>query len=791
MKLIKHLLMLTVLITATLYAREEVKIKFDNLQIEKFIQLVAEISKKNILITNKVSGTVDLVSSAPIYDDELMGILVSVLESKGFTLVQNGSYYEVVRSTEAAKYNVPVIRAGDKARGHTMVTQAIEVKGENVDIVAAKVRYLISKTAKLMTMKESNTILITDYPANIQTIKRIIQDIDTKNKKIIKIVTVEHAELKKLHAQVTDIAKSIFNEKVATQSVTVLQNSDVNGLVLIGNKKEVEALEKVIKRLDSEQNLNEVVQIIPLKNSDAKNVLATLTDIITKQTFADPTLKPNVSANEEINAIILVGNPAVLKGLIKIIETLDTEKFQVYVQARIVEINKNDAEQIGLKYALLGGASTASGLYTFSGNFGGNNAALTASVGDLLQGSNIDQLLAIGASLDFLQSKGASKTISNPSILCVNNQESSIYVGKTLSFQTGETTGVAGTTNSYKREDVGLTLKIKPRVSSKDKVTLDSETVLENILSVDSNGQPVTTKQTVLTQSILRHGESIIIGGLVKNYTSNTETKVPILGYIPILGWFFTHNDTSEQQDNLLVILTPYVIDKSEKLSQLQEQLGEFGRLQEEFNKKVFETIEKKAKIDAEGTEENVPAMANPIGQSGEPIVEEDVKEVTAIESAVAVPDGKDETSRVYDTDFEDQKALKEPDYTTTTQQKSTDTPTPTKTKEKQVLKPEPIRPSDEYDAKSERDIETQTPKTAVSGQYYIQVGSFTKRAPSKTFLDKITNRGYTYTFHKVTRNGKTLNKILVGPFKTQSAAREALPVIKRSVESGAYLIKL
>ncbi|MBU1642301.1 hypothetical protein KKE54_02980 [bacterium] len=596
MKLIKHLLVLTVLITATLYAREEVKIKLDNLQIEKFIQLVSEINKQNILVTTKISGTVDLVSSAPIYEDELMGILVSVLESKGFTLVKKGSYYEVVRSTEAAKYNVPVISTGNVASGSTMVTQAIQVKGENVDIVAAKVRYLISKTAKLMTMKESNTILITDYPANIQTIKRILKDIDTKNEKIMKIVPVEHAELKKLHAQVTEIAKSIFNDKVATQSVTVLLNSDVNGLILIGNKKEVEALEKVIKKLDNEQNLNEVVQIIPLKNSDAKNVLATLTDIITKQTFADPTLKPNVSSNDEINAIILVGNPSILKGLIKIIDTLDKEKYQVYVQARIVEINKSDAEQIGIKYALLGGASTASGLYTFSGNFGGNNAALSASVGNFLQGSNVDQLLAIGASLDFLQSKGASKTISNPSILCVNNQESSIYVGKTVSFQTGETTGVAGTTNSYKREDVGLTLKIKPRVSSKDKVTLDSETILENILSVDTNGQPVTTKQTVLTQSILRHGESIIIGGLVKNYTSNVVTKVPILGYIPIIGWLFTHKDTQEQQDNLLVILTPYVIDNSEKLSQLQEQLGEFGRLQEEYNKKVFQKIEEKAK---------------------------------------------------------------------------------------------------------------------------------------------------------------------------------------------------
>ena len=599
MKSINTFLLLTLLLSTTLMARHEVDIKFDKLQINKFIQLVSKVSHKNILVTAKINGTVDLVTSAPIYDDELMGILVSVLESKGFTMVKKGSVYEVIRSTEAAKHNVPVIKSGYIARGDTMVTQAIKIKGENVDIVAAKVRYLISKTAKLMTMKESNTMLLTDYPANIQTIKRIIQDIDTKSNKVIEIVPVKHAELKKLHAQIADIAKTIFNPKVSTESVKVLINSDVNGLVLIGNKKNVAELKRVISTLDNEQNLNEVVQIISLKNSNAKSVLATLTEIVTKQTFSDPSMKPNISASEEINAVIIVGNPSVLKGLKKIIDTLDKEKYQVYVQARIVEINKNDAEQIGLKYSLAGVANTSAGLLAFSGNFGGN-ANLISSAVDLIGSANLKSSLSIGASLDFLQTNGASKTLSSPSILCVNNQESSIYVGKTLSFATGSNTaGTLGTTTSFKREDVGLTLKIKPRVSSEDKVTLDAEAVLENVLSVDTNGQPVTTKQSVLTQAILRHGESIIIGGLVKNYTADTETKVPILGDIPLLGWFFTHHDTSDQQDNLIVILTPYIIDKSEKLSALQQQLGELTRLQSEYNKDVFKKIEERAKEEA------------------------------------------------------------------------------------------------------------------------------------------------------------------------------------------------
>jgi general secretion pathway protein D len=159
MKLIRFIF-LTFSLVLVLSAREQVTVNFSNLEITDFIKLVSKITNKNILINNKVNGTVDFVSSTPVYDDELLGILVSVLESKGFTLVQDGSLYQIVRSTEAAQNNVKVVKSGQRLYGSLMVTQAIAIKGENVDIVVAKIRYLISKTAKLTTMKESNTLLI-------------------------------------------------------------------------------------------------------------------------------------------------------------------------------------------------------------------------------------------------------------------------------------------------------------------------------------------------------------------------------------------------------------------------------------------------------------------------------------------------------------------------------------------------------------------------------------------------------------------------------------------------------
>jgi len=607
MKLIK-LLFLTLLLTVSLTARETINVNFSNLQINDFIKLVSKITHKNILISNKINGTVNFVSTSPIYDDELIGILVSVLESKGYTLVKKGSILEVVRSSEAAKHNVEVVSPNKKLHnGSFMVTQAIKVKGENVDVVAAKIRYLISKTAKLMTMKESNTLLITDYPKNIETIKKVIADIDQSTKNIVKIVPIKNSDAKKMQAKISDITKSIFKSTVASERVKVIYDENTNGLIVVGAPKNVATVLGLIKKLDVESHAGKKVEIFELKNSDAKAVEKTLSDIVKKQTFADPSLKPNIAMSEEINSIIVIGEPMILKGIKLIIDELDKEKYQVYVQAKIVEINKNKSSDIGMKYGFAAGDVSSSGLYAMSANFGSADLTNLAStqVLDYLGniGSGVGSALALGATLDFLQTHGASKSISNPSILCVNNKESSIYVGKTISIVSGSVannTGGVGTgvTSSYKREDIGLTLKIKPRVSSVDKVTLDVEAILENLLddgSQNATGQPVTSKQEVKTQAILRNGESIIIGGLVKSYERDSKSKVPLLGDIPFVGeYLFSSTSKTNEQDNLVVILTPYVIDKSDQLSRLQKELGILAKIQEEYNKKIFEIIEKK-----------------------------------------------------------------------------------------------------------------------------------------------------------------------------------------------------
>lgn len=585
---------------------EEVAINFKDLGITEFVDLMSKILNKNILMTQPLTGKVDFYSAVPVKKSDITNIFLSILESKGFTLVETGAFLEVVRSAEASKYNLKVISTGGSTGDtQTMVTQPIQVRGENVDQVAAKIRHLISKSAKLVTLPESGLMLLSDYPANVATVKEVVREIQRQSGFDVKIIVIKNAKITTVFQEITEISKTIFNQTVPGEMVKVMQNTDLNSLVLIGKARNITKLENYINRLDSsEHSDSEGVEIIALKNSSAVNVMKTLDAIITKKTYADPSLKPDVSVNEEINSIILIGPEVSVSALVRVIEVLDREKFQVYVKARIMDFNNNDTQKLGAKYGLDGGVANSSGLYTMAANFGGASIApmnpqilskLSESLG------TIDKGLAIGATLDFLQTNGVSKTISEPSILCVNNIESSIYVGQTLSFQTGSLAtpvSTAGTiSNSFQREDVGLTLKVKPRVSSSDKVTLEVTAILENVTGRDpASGQPITSKQEVTTQIILSHGETIIIGGLSKDQTRTTMNKVPLLGDIPLLGALFRHSEDIVDNQSMAIVITPYVVINSASLSTLQEDLGILGHLQEQYNNEVFKKIEKDAK---------------------------------------------------------------------------------------------------------------------------------------------------------------------------------------------------
>ena len=582
MKFIKLILMLTLILNA-----KNIELNFQNLKLDSFIKLVAKITHKNILLTNNMVGKVNFVSVKPVNEKDIYAILLSVLRSKGYTLIEDHGYLKVVRSSEAYRDAPPL---SENTNLQEIQTDIISLKNIPVRDAYTQIAYLLSRYGKIVLNKEKNLIIITDYPANLAIIKQILEKIDTKNKNEVKFVDLKFTDVNKIYSKVLEIATNLYN--INALKYKIIKNDNANSLILVGPKEIVNKLTEIIKKLDVKPNMkNQVTKIIALKNSDVKYMQTILKNIINMK-YARVQNKPSVTADKETNSIIVIATPEQFEIIKTIIQALDVPKMQVYVKARILEISNVKASQLGAKFGLIGGSATSSGLYTMSANLGGpalafNPADLGISMPVLKAG------IALGATLDLLETFGAAKKLSEPSILCINNTPSTIYVGKTVSVLTGKTTSTS-TSESYTRQDIGLSLKVTPRIDSDNKVSLNVAVNVEDILPGSTAGLPTTSKRKIQTTTIVNNGQSIIIGGLVKNNNDVTIKKVPFLGDIPLLGALFRHKEVSKDRTTLAVVLTPYIVKRSSNLDILREKLVKLNELEKGFVAKIIK--EKKLK---------------------------------------------------------------------------------------------------------------------------------------------------------------------------------------------------
>ncbi len=596
MRLINILVLFASLLFAGTNAKDSasVEINFKDLQINAFVKMVSKISDKNILLNYNIPGKVNFISVKPVKKSQVYDLLISVLKNKGYTLVDSHSgYFQVVRSSDAARESPPL---DTNSVLNQIQTDIIGIRNLSASQMLAQVRFLLSRYGKIAVSKEANSLIITDYPQNLKSVRGLVRKLDSQKKKEISFYTLQNSKVSSVLPKIKSIANSIYNQKMPSQKVDLFSDEGTNTLIIVSSKKIIKAILSHVKKLDQKDEISQrSLHIVSLKNADAKLVAKTLDTIISSKPsnknkkVKKDTSKPTFTADEETNTLVIYASNEEFKEIKILINALDMPRQQVYVSAKIVEISETKSSKIGAKYGVLGGVANSSGLYSFSAALGA--PAIPFDLGSLgIDVPSITKGLALGASISLLSSNGAANVLSQPSLLCVNNLESSIYVGKTESIITQGSVGSTTTDvtkNTYTRQDIGLTLKVKPRISSDNKVLLHVKVIMEDVLPGSTQGLPTTTKRDVETTAIVKNGESIIIGGLVKDNLGETNEKIPLLGDIPILGQAFRYKEQSNDKINLLVILTPYIVDKSAQLSSLREMLAKLNNIEQQFVKNI------------------------------------------------------------------------------------------------------------------------------------------------------------------------------------------------------------
>jgi len=648
MKLTKIVLSVLLILSMGLHAEEErVDVNFRNLSVKDFIEMVSKITQKNILIEGELKGKINFVSQTPIKKSSLIPLANSILSGKGLTLVDHGEYYKVVKGANAAGEGLDVSSSVD---GDTMKTVMFPLKNSNAAVIRAKIKPLLHKSAKVISFKENNVLAITATPRTLRSISKVIKAVEERGEKRSVILKLKNSSVKDVFTNAQNMAKKLFPQTIESEKVDIFKDEATNSIILVGKSANNNRMIKYIKQLDIKgESTTQQMYVIRLKNSNVEEMEKILSKLISQMNSVaikrpkkggKPPSKAMVVSDVERNALIVLATADQIKNIRETVSKIDIPKVQVYVKARIVEINTDLAEQIGIRYGFEGGAITSQGLFSLAGNMGASSLMVSQTLLGFLNSetttvdefgnvvtsnnrpfqfdANISQVFALGAQIDLLKQHGAAHILSEPSVLCTNNKEASVYVGRTQSILTQaqqSTTGSSPVLQNYSREDIGITLKVKPRLSSNNQVTLEVEAEIEDILpgSSASADRPTTTKRKVVTNAIVNNGETIILGGLIKSSGGKSVTKVPFLGDIPMLGELFTSRGDSQVKVNVVIYLTPYIVRKSGDLKRLRAALAELEEIQTKYNKFVSKGLNKKAGYDEDEVMKPAPAASRRI----------------------------------------------------------------------------------------------------------------------------------------------------------------------------------
>ncbi|HIP28599.1 MAG TPA: type II secretion system protein GspD, partial [Sulfurovum sp.] len=565
----------------------------------------------------------------------------SILSSKGLTIVDQGEYYKVVKSANAAGEGLDVSSTID---GDTMKTVMFPLKTSNAAVIRAKIKPLLHKNAKVISFKENNVLAITANPRTLSSISKVINAVEKRGEKRSVVVRLKNSSVKDVFTNAQSMSKKLFPQTIESEKVDVFKDEATNSIILVGKSVNNIRMMRYIKLLDiSGEDQEQKMYVISLKNSNVEEMEKILSKLVSQMNSVaikqpkkggKPPSKAMVVSDLERNSLIILATGEQIKNIRSTIQKIDIPQAQVYVKARIVEINTDLAEQIGVRYGFDGGKITSKGLFSAAANLGASSLNISPNLlgflntqttqfdnnGNAITTENrpfkfddgISQVFALGAKLDLLKQNGAAHILSEPSVLCTNNKEASIQVGQTRSILTQaqqSTQGQGNIINNYSREDIGITLKVKPRLSSNNKVTLEIEAEIEDILpgSGSAADRPTTTKRKVVTNAIVNNGETIILGGLMKNAGGKNSTKIPVLGDIPILGALFRSDADVERQINVVIYITPYIVKKSGDLKRLRTALVELEEIQTKYNRYVRKGLEKKAGYE-DAEKEAVPA---------------------------------------------------------------------------------------------------------------------------------------------------------------------------------------
>ena len=547
-------------------------LRLDDVEISALIDDVSIITGYTFILHPDVRrARVTVMSQAPLTTDEVFQVFLSTLRVNGFAAVPAGNgVYRILPEADA------VGQAGIGASGpNAFVTQVIQLRNSSAADAASMLKPLIDPQGQVVANSKSNSLIVVDYASNMSRLRQVVADLDSDERTRVETLSLQSVPAKEMESILSDLLGRGEGNGAPFQ---VRSSQTSNSIILRGDDETVSRALAVAQRLDASDPARDRIRVIPLNNADAREIVPILEKIAASMSVQEgpgaDSVPSTISHHEPSNSLIISADPDTLMAMERVVESLDQRRAQVLVEAIIVEMSDDTARELGVQFLLAGTESSttpfastnfsrsAPNLLALAGAlagdnlFGSNSGDDSTTTTNPFQSAAVNSLLGLtglsvgvggqsgdslfGAIITAVENDTESRVLSKPFNMTLDNGTSSLVVGQEIPITTGEVLGDANTNpfRTVNRQKVGVKLTVTPRISNDDTVRMDIYQEVSSIFGSITVTTPdfITNTREISTSVLADDGEIIVLGGLIEQSDVINNSKVPILGDVPVVG---------------------------------------------------------------------------------------------------------------------------------------------------------------------------------------------------------------------------------------------------------------
>ncbi|MBI5893493.1 MAG: type II secretion system secretin GspD [Deltaproteobacteria bacterium] len=562
-------------------AEGTIVLNFVDADLKDILQTVGEITGENFMYSPGIGGKITIQTSKSIQTKDVFGIFESILEMNGLAAVKTGPFYKIVASPTARQKSLEILKGRDANAlpfGDKIAMHIVPIEFISINDITPIIAPLLSPAGNITPYPKSNILIITDILSNVKKVMDIINifDVDLFKRMEMYSYTPKNLDIKSLNKELNDLLVALGVERESKQLIFMPLERLNNLLIFAANKQLLNSVKEWIEKLDQPNNSR--VYTYYAKNDKAANLKNIIDQLLPKLGLED-VASIKIISYDIANSLIIQASAKDFKTISETLKQFDKPVKQVLIDAVIAEVGLTDKTQFGIQWSIIG-AFDNNKVITQQ-NTGVISATIDTGVSATTTlSSGLSALISdkhkFFAAIQAFTGEDTVNVLSNPHIMVKNNEKAYINVGEDKPIATSTTTSTTtGTTQNIEYRKTGVILTVTPQISEGGTVLLN---IKEEVTSsgagatVAEKSYPSFSTKLAETSVIVSSGQTIIIGGLIKEENTKNYSGIPLLSKIPILGYLFRNTTDKIDKTELVLFITPHVVNSPEEALTVTEE---------------------------------------------------------------------------------------------------------------------------------------------------------------------------------------------------------------------------